>query len=100
MSTLSEQVLQQATTLITSYPLKKIRNDMSSGQYMDYIHDWNTFNTVWAHNYTASTINSYGQSSMRMYTFPTNQEYQCFLRGQLAHVAVYPSSAQQFTLPQ
>lgn len=67
---------------------------MTSQQYMNYVADWNTFNTVWSVNYTASTINS-GE----FYRFSTNDEYLSFLRGQSAHINAYPSAIQQFVLP-
>jgi len=90
----------KAISTLTSYPLKKIRNDMTSQQYMDYTDDWTTFNNIWAFNYTVSSINASKISHANIYTFVSNKEYLSFLRGQQAHIIAYPSSVQQFIMPQ
>jgi hypothetical protein len=92
------EISPAAISTITAYPLKKVRNDMTMGQYIDYVADWTLFNNIWAFNYTVSTLKTQGIYT-DYYSFHTNQEQLSCLRGQLAHAAVYPSSAQQFTMP-
>jgi len=90
----------RAISTLNAYPLKKIRNDMSSHQYMEYVNDWNTFNRIWAFNYTVSTIKSSPDSYAEDYKFVSNNEYLSYLRGQQAHFAVYRSAPpQQFDTP-
>lgn len=83
-----------AISILNEFPLKRIRKDMSSKQYMDYTNDWNTFNSIWAYNYTANILN------VQPYVFKSSSEYLSFKRGQLAHVNVYTSAApEQFSMP-
>lgn len=77
-----------AVSTMRSYPIYRNRNDMSSGQYMQYVHEWNTFERIWIQDSVLSTIGS-GQR----YTYKTNEELQTYLRGQAAHIDVYDSNS-------
>ena len=61
---------------------------MTSGEYMQYVNDWNTFQRIWIQDSVLSTIGA-GQR----YSFMTNEELQAYLRGQAAHIDVYDSNS-------
>jgi hypothetical protein len=77
-----------AVSTMRSYPIYRNRNDMSSGQYMQYVHEWNTFERIWIEDSVLSTLGT-GQR----YAFTTNEEFQAYLRGQAAHIDVYDSNS-------
>ena len=83
----SEVRLAAVSTMATYVPYKN-RNDMTSGQYMQYVAEWNTFQRIWIEDYTLRAVGS-GQR----YTFATYDEKQAYLRGQSAHIDVYSSNS-------
>jgi len=84
---MSDAYLVAVSTMAT-YLVYKNRNDMSSGQYMQYVDDWRCFERVWIEDYRLSTI----RAGYR-YTFLTNEERLSYLRGQAAHIDVYDSNS-------
>lgn len=85
---MSNTSYNEALSTMRSYPVYRNRNDMSSGQYMQYVNEWNTFQRIWIEDSVLSTIGT-GQR----YTFKTNEELQVYLRGQAAHIDVYDSNS-------
>ena len=77
-----------AVSTMTTYRLYKNRNDMTSGQYMQYVEDWRFFEEVWIEDYRRTAL---GLSEK--YAFPTNASMQSYLRGQAAHIDVYDSNS-------
>ena len=77
-----------AVSTMATYVVYKNRNDMSSGQYMQYVDDWRCFERVWIEDYRLSTIGT-GQR----YNFLTSEERLSYLRGQAAHIDVYDSNS-------
>ena len=89
-------VLPAATSTILAYPLGKIRKDMNSQEYTNYVYNWNMFNTVWSYNYTISTLNSQGQNH-DYYAFTTQHDRVAYINGQVSHVTFYSNvSPRQF----
>ena len=78
----------EALSTMRSYPIYRNRNDMTSGEYMQYVNDWNTFQRIWIEDSVLSTIGA-GQR----YSFMTNEELQTYRRGQAAHIDVYDSNS-------
>jgi hypothetical protein len=81
-------VLPAALSTICAYPLGKIRKDMNSQEYNNYIYEWNMFDTVWTYNYTISTLNGQG-SRFDYYAFLTNRDRISYINGQASHVSFY-----------
>jgi hypothetical protein len=92
MSSYSDVYLRAVST-ISSYTLGKLRTGMPAQEYVQYKNDWNFFNSVWAFNYTASTINATAKCPTPIYEFASNAERLSYIRGQISHVDYYPSAA-------
>jgi len=80
-------LLAGLSTMATYQPVRN-RNDMTAGQYIQYVSDWAFFQKVWAVNYQLSTMGS-GQR----YTFANYDDFNSYLRGQKACVDVYDSNS-------
>lgn len=94
----SLQILDIAKQILCTYPLIQVRKDMSIQEKITYNYEWNTFNNVWSYNYTASTLNGVKGSAVNSpWQFLNNNERIAYLRGQIWHTQVYPSSATLFT---
>lgn len=78
---------------------------MSSQEYIQYVLDWNTFNTVWVYNYTITSLNLiatigngiYAKGNLGPYEFNTGDQRISYVKGQDSHVAAYPLSSMLFT---
>ena len=79
-----------AIEYLCQYPFASTRKDLSNSQRIVAQYEWNTFNSVWAYNYTASTIN--GEVGSRVnspWQFQNYKEKSSYENGQLAHIAYY-----------
>ena len=81
-------VLPAAISTILAYPLGKVRKDMNAQEYINYVYDWEMFNTAWSYNYTISTLNANG-ANYSYYTFTTNHDRVSYINGQFSHVVFY-----------
>lgn len=79
----------EATNIICSYPLAKVRSCMPIREYIAYKNDWYFFDNVWSYNYTVSTINSTESRYLRPYHYLNNAEMISYSNGQSAHIAYY-----------
>ena len=83
-------VLPAATSTILAYPLGKVRKDMNAQEYINYVYDWEMFNTVWSYNYTISTLNGSNVGKKHdYYAFTTNHDRISYINGQVSHVVFY-----------
>ena len=102
---LSNRSRLEATQTISEYPVYKLRKDMSSQEYTEYVLDWNNFNNTWIYNYTITSLNliatigngAYATGKLGPYEFTSNEQKISYRRGQDAHVAAYPVSSLLFT---
>ena len=102
----SNDIALYATTLISQYPVKKRRTDMSSQEYTQYKYDWDTFNRIWIYSFTIETLNknasAYGPYGpfplLDSYQFTSQDELIAYTNGLLAHTVAYPDSS-IFTTP-
>ena len=89
-------ILSAAKEILCTYPLVQIRKDMSIQEKITYNYEWNTFNTVWAYNYTVSTVNGLGGLTGIGANSPwqhiNNKERIAYRRGQIFHVQAYPDA--------
>jgi hypothetical protein len=83
-----------AVSTICGYPVATLRKDMSSSEWVDYKDDWSVFNSIWAYNYTVSTLNGNSTTGAKRspWVMLSNRQKMQYLRGQSAHVAVYPTA--------
>lgn len=103
----SNDIALKATTLISQYPVKKFRSDMSSQEYTQYKHDWEVFNRIWIYNFTIQTLNKnasaygpYGSYTvLESYRFTSQDELTSYNNGLVAHSDVYPESSIFVTPP-
>jgi len=84
----------EAVSTICAYPLGTIRRDLGIQGYINYKNDWNMFNSVWAYNYTVSTLNglSVASGSSALYNpwqFMSNGDLVSYSNGQQAHISFY-----------
>lgn len=102
---LSNTIRLEAIQTISEYPVYKVRKDMSSQGYTQYVLDWNNFNNTWIYNYTVTSLNLiatigggvYARGKLGPYEFTSGQQRISYLKGQEAHVAAYPLSSVLFT---
>ena len=95
---MSNAIALEATSIIDQYPVYKLRTDMSQNEYTQFKYDWDVFNRVWIYNYTIDTLNKNTSASgtpglLGTYDFVTDQERISYRKGQISHVAAYPSAA-------
>ena len=75
------------STMATYKPIRN-RNDMTAGQYIQYVNDWSFFQRVWAINYQMSTM-----GSGERYTFANYEEFNSYLKGQSACIDIYDANS-------
>ncbi len=84
--TLNPDALQK----ICSFPLASNRKDYTQSEWREYKLDWETFNQIWAYNYTVSTINGRaGNKNTSPYQFLSYTQRASYINGQSAHVGYY-----------
>jgi len=101
----SNSITLEATQTISLYPVYKLRKDMSSQEYIQYVLDWNNFNKTWIYNYTITSLNLiatigggvFAKGNLGPYEFTSGEERISYRKGQEAHVAAYPLSSLLFT---
>jgi hypothetical protein len=97
----SNDITLEATQILSQYPVKKFRKDMSSQEYTEYKYDWIIFEKIWIYDYTIKTLNKnasvYGPGTLQPYAYISQDENTSYTRGLYAHVAAYPSSSILFT---
>lgn len=87
-------ILQDGRNTVEAFRLVKVRKDMNQSEYTQYKVNWDYFNTVWAYNYTVSTLN--GPLEKPKYSWwqhLTRSDLSAYSNGQLAHISAYPSTA-------
>ena len=89
-------VSAEAHSTICSYDFSTVRKGYSISEYLTYQKDWLFFNTVWSYNYTVSTMNGQGGNLYQPWQFIDNADRVSYNNGQIAHIAVYPTSANVF----
>lgn len=94
----SNSIVQQATDIISQYPVYSVNRGMPSREYIKYKINWETFNRIWIYNYTIQTLNknasaSYPQNPPILpdYEFVSEQERISYIQGQDAHISAYPN---------
>ena len=65
---------------------------MSFDEYTRYKNDWVIFDKAWAYNYTVRALRAAG-GAQSYYQFLSDSERLSYIRGQLAHVSMYPAAA-------
>jgi hypothetical protein len=88
-----DAIYTRAISEISAYPIGSIRTGMTAQNYMKYKADWNYFNTVWAYNYTTSTINLLNNTKTPAYEFQTTEKKLSYLRGKTYHLEYYSTIA-------
>ncbi len=81
-----------AISTICAYPLATIRKDFESSEWLQYKYSWQTFNQVWAYNYTISTLNAADGERRSLWQFQSSIERKNYINGQQAHIAVYSNA--------
>ena len=97
----SNDIVVEATQIISQYPVKKFRMDMTSQEYTQYKYDWDIFNRIWIYDYTIKTLNKNasvdGIGTLVPYEYISQDESLAYKRSLYAHVAAYPISSILFT---
>lgn len=86
------RISEAALTLVCENSIIKTRSDMSFDEYTAYKNDWAIFNRVWAYNYTVRALRA-GGGGQSYYQFLSDSERLSYIRGQTAHVYMYPAAA-------
>jgi hypothetical protein len=100
-------IISEAISSISRYPVAKRRKDMTPREYTVYKSDWDTFNRIWAYDYSVSTLNSINSILVPItstgptnviklntnpylyYKFQDNSERMSYTNGQNAHIEYY-----------
>ena len=79
-----------AGVYLCQYPFASVRKDLSNSERIIAQYEWNTFNSIWAYNYTVSTLNGVaGKPLNTPWQFANYKERASYEKGQLAHIAYY-----------
>lgn len=83
-----------ALSTICAFPLAYYRKDLNSSERTAYRYEWVTFETIWAYNYTVSTLNGITlPKPYSPYQFQSKNEQLAYSNGQLSHIAYYSTAA-------
>jgi hypothetical protein len=66
---------------------------MLSQEYYTYVNNWNFFTSVWAYDYTVSTLNAGSIKQLPYYEFSTNAARMSYIQGQASITSQYPKAA-------
>jgi hypothetical protein len=88
----SNAIVQEATNLMSQYPVYSPRRDLTSRDYIKYKMEWETFNRVWIYNYTAQKLSIITATNLPDYEFPSENERMMYILGQTSHISAYPNA--------
>jgi len=86
--------LPEAISTINYYMMGKNRKDMGVQEYLRFRNDWVFFNTVYAYNYTVSTMNGLSADNKfyNPWQFASNGDLTSYMNGQTAHTSFYSNA--------
>ena len=82
-----------AISTICAFPLAYPRKDINARERIAFRYEWTTFETVWAYNYTVSTLNGTTiPKAYFPYQFQSKNEQLAYSNGQFSHIAYYSTA--------
>jgi hypothetical protein len=92
----------QAISTMCQFAAVSQQKPLQYSQFIKFKTQWETFNRVWAYNYTVSSLRGEGAATggLSYYQFLSQKERTDYANGLLSHIASYPSSVNVFAEPQ